>query len=1069
MLNGTSLLWIHYRKDICQMKQLIALLLALMTLLSLALSACDTPGDTSSSAESSAELSAESSENTSSDDTSSATSEIVEAIVPEFCTVISTGASYTTDTEAGSSYTDSYGKELTDGQFAPKAGASYSDEKFSGYSTGGKALAVTLDLGELTEKIYRFEVNYLNTNSAGIAAPGGITVQISADGEEWTRVGSLKKPEGAELETTQAAFYEHSAYLSARYVRFNIAPGSAWIFLDEVQVCADVEGENMNEQYLQQLSSRYEEDTVTSAERTGMLASVRGDEVDRSLTCNLISINRPYKTSVESLADYKDSGTMLTDGMESHYFEGGTWVGFDAAQDVSVVVDLGSVRTDLAEFTSSVFVNVKIGLLAPLDITVFVSEDNASFTEIGKIYGPSDTTQTDVIYRLSLSRAVKGRYVRFDFKSADGSYFLVEECGVYAYGEEETGLVLYPDVVLPKADGSYWSSSESDYIMVQNLILGKQQQIMSCDTATAEMIENNTPVTSTLLTDGQYAPASQNNIHSGIFFKFSNGGSRDIIYDIGHLSEVRGTKVSFLSYTDWAVRLPDAICVYLSEDGNDWYEVCEISTVTEQDNKAVQFEVTFDMPYIARYVSFSFDVKAWSAADELELIGTKKVSSNAQSLASSGLHSIRLVPNGYQQQDSTLLNGAGDIVLMYHGQNYNNTEESTLPYVAYLDEEGNIKDTMFDGFLYLLTGNFPSGKSNHEGTVMTDWTWYLDDLFAEGENLDALNKTAAKVNSALNLDKKYNFYVAMYRPHNSVTSFGDVDGDGVSECFFNKEDPQKAMEDRFKAIEWYMTEFYARLAQANYDNLSFGGFYWYDESISTYDDPMMYDLVRGIADRVHARGTQFFWIPYFTAAGYSRWASFGFDVACYQPNYAFNGNVLEPRLKEAAAMMRKFGLCTELEISEDALGNDVFYDKYMNYLKYGITEGYMKEALHMYYQGTNIFGIAAVSSNAKIRLIYDYTYQFIKETLKYAPEAREAISFTGKADTPYTGTLAPDGEKAIKYRVAISAEHGSITINEDGTFVYYPNKGFTGTDTFSYAISEQLGYSDPCEVTIVIE
>lgn len=1043
------------------MKKTLALLLAMLMLASFALASCGDNGETSSEAASSAEQSETSSAEASGDDTSSE-DEIAETITPAYCTVISTGASYTSQTAADGAYADSYGKELTDGQFAGKTEVGYGDEKLSGYATGGGVLVVIVDLGELKEKIYRFEVNYLNTNQAGIAAPGGISVQISEDGENWTRIGSLRKPADAELDTTQTAYYEHGEYLSAQYVKFSISPGSAWIFLDELMVCADVEGENLNDAYIQQLSAQYEKDSVTAADREALLASVRGDAIDRNLACNLISVNRKYTTSVSSHADYKDSGSMLTDGVMSHYFEGGTWVGFDAEENVDVTVDLTKVRTDLAEFAVSVYINAKTGLLAPLSVAVSVSEDNKTFTEVGRVYGPSDTTQTDYMFRLCMATAVKGRYVRFTFASAGGTLFLIEECGVYAYGEAEPELILYPEVELEKGEATYWSSSESDYTTVQNLLLGRPQQIMACDSVTQDMVANNTPVTSKLLTDGVYAGANENNIHGGKYFKFSHGGSRDIIYDLEHLTEIQGVKMSFLNYTDWAVRLPDGIYVYLSEDGDTWYEVKEVSTATDKDNRTVLFDVTFDQPYVARYVSFSFNVKAWSAADELEVIGTKKVGASAVRLADSGARSLKLVPNGYQQQDENLLNGAGDIVLMYNGKYYNNTVESTLPYVAYIDEEGNIVDTMFDGFLYLLTGAFPSGNAGHEGTVMTDWTWYLNDVFAEGENLDALNTVAAQVNEALGLDKKYNFYVAMYVPNCTVTSFGDVDGDGVNENFEN-------MDDRLKAIDWYMDEFYSRLNAAGYENLEFGGFYWYNESVSTYDDPAMYDLVRGVCDRVHARGEQFFWIPYFTAAGYSRWASFGFDVACYQPNYAFNGSVLEPRLKEAAAMMRRYGLCTEMEIDDAALTNDIFYQKYMGYLKYGITEGYMTQAIHMYYQGTNVFGAAAVSEDPKNRLIYDYTYQFIKETLKLAPDARDAMSLTCSADAPFIGTLAPEGEKNVKYTVSISPAHGTVTINADGTFVYYPDKGFTGTDTFSYCISEQLGYSAPCEVTVTVE
>ena len=271
---------------------------------------------------------------------------------------------------------------------------------------------------------------------------------------------------------------------------------------------------------------------------------------------------------------------------------------------------------------------------------------------------------------------------------------------------------------------------------MQNLILGLPQQIMACDSATADMINNNSPVTEKALTDGKYA-GNNTNIHNGLFFKFNSGGSRDIIYDLGHLSEVRSVKASVLTYKDWAVNPPSALYVYVSEDGDKWYQVCELAVDgASYTNQTIPVSATFDKPYKARFVAFSFDVKGWAAIDELEVIGTKKIGSKAISAASAGLFSLRLVPNGYQQQDKDLLNGAGDICLMYHGQNYDNTVETLLPYVGYMNTDGEITDTMFDGFLFLLTGAMPvSGNAGHLGTIKGDWEWMLNDLFAEGENI----------------------------------------------------------------------------------------------------------------------------------------------------------------------------------------------------------------------------------------------------------------------------------------------------------------------------------------------
>ena len=49
-------------------------------------------------------------------------------------------------------------------------------------------------------------------------------------------------------------------------------------------------------------------------------------------------------------------------------------------------------------------------------------------------------------------------------------------------------------------------------------------------------------------------------------------------------------------------------------------------------------------------------------------------------------------------------------MLLYHSPNFDGyTVENLIPYLAYVDKDGNIKDTMFDSFLFLLSGGFPSG------------------------------------------------------------------------------------------------------------------------------------------------------------------------------------------------------------------------------------------------------------------------------------------------------------------------------------------------------------------------
>ena len=46
--------------------------------------------------------------------------------------------------------------------------------------------------------------------------------------------------------------------------------------------------------------------------------------------------------------------------------------------------------------------------------------------------------------------------------------------------------------------------------------------------------------------------------------------------------------------------------------------------------------------------------------------------------------------------------------------------------------------------------------------------------------------------------------------------------------------------------------------------------------------------------------------------------------------------------------------------------------------------------------------------------------------------------------------------------------HGALTLNADGTFSYTPDAGFTGTDSFTYQVSDSLAASTPVTVTLTV-
>ena len=83
------------------------------------------------------------------------------------------------------------------------------------------------------------------------------------------------------------------------------------------------------------------------------------------------------------------------------------------------------------------------------------------------------------------------------------------------------------------------------------------------------------------------------------------------------------------------------------------------------------------------------------------------------------------------------------------------------------------------------------------------------------------------------------------------------------------------------------------------------------------------------------------------------------------------------------------------------------------------------------------------------------------ETITVAAPLVAAVnhSYLAPLDKSMTGNAAlsntfPTGSK---FSIGHRPTHGTVTMKPDGTYVYKPNKGFTGTDTFTYKIKDPTG------------
>ncbi len=1031
----------------------IALLLALIFVLSV-FAACngnstddnfETPSDASSNA---------SDESTDPNDPPKIVYTGVSVRENPYSTVISNGASYTKDLEADAQYEDTYGTELTDS--IRSSGGGYGDVGLSGYIG---TTNVIVDLGTLCDKLYAFEVGYLCYNEAGVHEPNSISVSASIDGDRWTNVGSLTKPTG-ELGSVMTARLDVPGYIQARYLRFRIGNSGGWIFIDEVSAIADIEDTGRNTQYAESIMTAYE--TLGSVQKP-----VTDVAIDRNLDKVLVSKDCKY-TIDGDIKNFKDSGKMLTDGKLSGYFEGETWVGFDPSKDTTVTINLGKNLKDVALIEANFYTNTAVNIYLPVAVKVAALDKDKNRTDLGVLYGNTVIDNGSYCFSLPLDTAISARYIELTFLATESNVFLVEELAVYAYREDEEK-TLYPPVELVEDDSEWGSDGNSEYT---NLIMGKTQQIIASDTPAEEHIASNTKVNSKLLTDGVRAVSTD--IHCGRYFKFLYGGSRSVIYDLEHLSAVDKFTASFVQKEEWAVKRPNSVKAYVF-DGSEWYLAGEIELVDSgtDDNATDSIyigELVLDKPVNARYVAFAFDVNGWVGCDELEVFGTKK--SNGTSAESLGL---KETPGFFStkriEPSDDILDGTKDLCLMYHSKGNYYVADDLVPYLAYVDAEGKPVDVMFDNLLFLFNNtNFPSGGSPHNGSVMSDWQWTIDDLYHDGRNVIAMEEAAGQIKSALGLeaDYKFKYTVTLYYPYKyddngSVVAynFGDVDGDGTPENTGN-------FDDRVKIMKWYIDAIEAINAEKNFQNIELVGYYWWHEALENGDKDGI-ALLNKISDMVHETDKEFFWIPYFCSNGYNLWSDCGFDVACMQPNYVFKLETPYSNVYNCAQLTQTFGMGYEMEVFEDALTNKLFYKKYMEYLGSGATLGYMNDTIVMYYQSVSVFKNAAYSDSTMARNIYDQTYHFIKGDLEYNPEAITGLTYETEKNSILKGEITFEGDLLRQYQVVSMPDHGTVTMNEDGSFTYYPEKDYTGEVKFTFAYNEYLGWSDPCEVTITVK
>ena len=799
-----------------------------------------------------------------------------------------------------------------------------------------------------------------------------------------------------------------------------------------------------------------------------------GTPADRSLKANNVLSGMLPAFSRPASSEYPgNGGKALTDGVRVQAFDSTAWVGFNGREPVTLTFDLGEVVDGLADFEVGAFKSEGYGIGLPTKVAVSVSTDGENYVQIGATLAPNQLSSTEAYsFMLRLAGTVSARYIKYEIGTTSSAWLFIDEVTAIRYeGEidpddpsEKPGDVsdYYGDTDIPEiTEPEYWDPSESDYTQKLNLIAGLPQQIEQLASFSAEVATTfyNSKEDATMLTDGKFA--SKATYADTAYFRFTNGLGRTIIYDLGKESAVSSFMGSFLFESSSGVNLPRRLVIKASQNGVDWQTIHTTANFQTLESAArVELTESFDKTYKARYIKFEFAITTHIYCDELAIYGTKQIPDDAADIVADAVE-VAVYPDKYITPDDFL--GVNNMLLSYNhdpasASGGKTTAEEYMPFVGYYDRGGKLADTFFDSFLFLPYGAYV----NEENGDFTAWNAYVDNVFAEDANVNALSEAVEQVSEGLGRDVRVSVFFSILYTWPDKTSFGDVDGDGVVENFTK-------IEDRKKAIKWIIDEQLSRFEAGGYDNLDLLGFYWYEEQV-TYTDPHELELIRYASDYVHSLGYKLMWIPWYCAPGHTDWKELGFDMACMQPNYAFSGQATVERLYDNAETTRRLGMCVEIEIGQYDAQADIL--RYKEYLAVGAETGYM-DAVKCYYQAgmPGAFYAAWKSADPFVNSVYHDTYLFAKGKYDSNEAAGGAIADPSdlEMDTSsgrgVTGSLNVETESDYRVRIGISPKYGTLRFG-GGTVTYTPLAGFAGTDTFTVYLEYIHGDSKTATVTV---
>ena len=367
-----------------------------------------------------------------------------------------------------------------------------------------------------------------------------------------------------------------------------------------------------------------------------------------------------------------------------------------------------------------------------------------------------------------------------------------------------------------------------------------------------------------------------------------------------------------------------------------------------------------------------------------------------------------------------------DLVGYWHREPHAWDAGRFAPHVSWKSPDGS-EHWLFEAFIFLEGQDYLTGRtfvisSSGKSATKAEWQRQLDLWLGEDCGVGALDKACADAAARIGEPPAKRKVIiglpdpVMFETFADKKSSTTYWGDGLD---------FSSIEDRLKALDWYIGEVRARFKALAPKYLELDGFYITSEEIYLkwdIDVNCRYknweEIVPALSERCHSAGQKLYWVPYHMAPGHKFWKQIGIDQAWMQPNWYWDLKAGERHpFGKTLKAMQEYGLGMELEFEYSAVADQMkpgvkgpdgdgrlIFDpsdvpalqgRVREYMRRYREAGLMGKGSIALYSGSNALTQLATSPLAQDRNLYDDLCRFVLENRGELPQTKLAIDNNG--------------------------------------------------------------------------